>query len=279
MIIAAISGGRPQQAVEWAREAMEDTASELGPTHYRTAFQTALYADALAAAGDRDGARANFATSIPTLLAGAGQATDDPGQARVDRWRSAVLDGYLAVLAEDGSPAAVEEAFRIADAARGQSVQRAVAAAAARSAMRDPASADLIRREQGAKRQVDALIQLLASGYAAPTGERDDAALARLRTAIDQQTREHEALRAEIGRRIPDYARLSDPQPPIGGPHIGGSTPSLPTTRRSAASVPSAFFIAITKTTAPGLIRPASPGASVTTGASGATSSSLLPPL
>ena len=120
-------GGRPQQAVLWAREAMEDTARELGSAHYRTQFQTALYADALAAAGDLDGARANFAKSIPALLAGSGQATDDPGQARVDRWRSVVLDGYLAVLAADGSPAAVEEAFRIADAERGQSVQRAVA--------------------------------------------------------------------------------------------------------------------------------------------------------
>src|SRR5262249_30718017 len=153
------------QAVAWARQAMADTAAELGPSDYRTAFQTALYADALAAAGDHDGARASFARAIPILLAGSGQATDDPGQARVDRWRSAVLDGYLAVLADDGSPAAAEEAFRIADAARGQAVQRAVAAAAARSAMHDPLGADLIRREQDAKRQVDALTELLASGY------------------------------------------------------------------------------------------------------------------
>ena len=55
--------------------------------------------------------------------------------------------------------------------------------------------------------------RLLASGYAPPTGERDDAALAKLRTAIDQRTADHEALRAEIERRIPNYARLNDPQP------------------------------------------------------------------
>jgi CHAT domain-containing protein len=212
-IATAIWGGRPQDGVTWAKQALEDTAEVLGPDHYRTAFQTAMYADALAAAGDLAGARAGFAKAMPVLLASGGQGTDETGQARLDRWRTVVLDGYLAVLAADGSADAAGEAFRIADAARGQTVQRAVAAAAARAAVRDPANADLIRREQDSRRRIDALTNLLAAGYALPSGQRDDAALTRLRAEIDRATSDHAGLRAEIARRIPDYARLIDPRP------------------------------------------------------------------
>ena len=106
---------------------MEESQRVFGASDERTAIQVGLYADALLASGDVAGARENFAKAVPTLLDMTEQSLDESGQARLDRWRTAVFDGDLSVLAKDGSADAVTEAFRVADAARGQSVQHAVA--------------------------------------------------------------------------------------------------------------------------------------------------------
>jgi CHAT domain-containing protein len=214
-LIATIRGGRAAQAVDVARRAMESAQTRFGPNDFRTALQTGLYADALAASGNIAAAREAYAKAAPVLFAGAASdaGNDALGTGRFDRWRSTVLGGYLNLLAKDSGPTAAAEAFRVADAGRSQTVQRAVAAAAARAAARDPALADLVRREQDAQRQVDALSALLANGYAMPSGERDDAALEKLRTQIDQLTADRKAMRAEIERKFPDYVRLANPMP------------------------------------------------------------------
>ncbi len=214
-LVAAIRGGRGAQMDALARHAMENAQQKLGPNDFRTALQTGLYAEALAAKGDIAGARAAYAKSVPVLLASAPSevGSDATGTMRLDRWRRVILDGYLAALAKEGTPAAAIEAFRTADAARGQTVQRAVAAAAARSSARDPALADLVRRDQDAQRQTDALSLSLANGYALPSGQRDDTALATMRTQIDQLTADRKTMRADIERHFPDYVRLTNPLP------------------------------------------------------------------
>jgi hypothetical protein len=61
--------------------------------------------------------------------------------------------------------------------------------------------------------------------------------------------------------------------------HIGGLTPSFSAVTRLAERLPSGFFNAVVKMAATGFNRPASPGAKVTTGLSGATMISDSPPL
>lgn len=212
-IAAAIRGGRPSDAVDWGKAAMEESERVFGAGDYRTAIQVGLYADALLASGDIPDARENFAKAVPILLDTADQSLDESGRARIDRWRTVVLDGDLYVLAKDGSADAAIEAFRVADAARGQTVQRAVAQAAARSAARDSALADLTRREQDAQRQIDALTTALANGYALPSNQRDDAALTKLRAQIDELTAQRKNMRADLVKQFPDYVRLTNPAP------------------------------------------------------------------
>ena len=212
-VVAGLRGNRGQAVVDWAKSAMEEAQRVYGANDTRTAIQTGLYADALLASGNSGAARTNFAKAVPILLSNADDAVDQTGQARADRWRSTVLDAYLTLLAKDNRPDAVVEAFRVADAARGQTVQRAVAQAAARSAARDPALADLTRREQDAQRQIDALTTALANDYAQPSNERDDAALAKLRSDIDQLTASRQAMRAQIAQKFPAYGRLTHPEP------------------------------------------------------------------
>jgi CHAT domain-containing protein len=214
--MSSIHAGRGAQIVDQARQAMADAERKYGTTNFYWAIAAGLYAEALAASGNTAAARETYAKAMPVLLTGtvaSDASNDDAGAGRFDRWRRFVLDGYVGVLAKDGSPAAAVEAFRIADVARGQTVQRAVAAAAARASARDPALADLVRREQDGERQINALTTLLANGYALPTGQRDDAALANLRAQIDQQTAGRKAMRAEIERKFPEYVRLTNPPP------------------------------------------------------------------
>ncbi|HEV8015566.1 MAG TPA: CHAT domain-containing protein [Stellaceae bacterium] len=212
-ILVALRGGRAADAIAWAKSAMADAERVFGAQDERTAIAIGLYADALLAGGDAAAARANFAKAVPILLDTTDQSPDQSGQARIDRWRTAVLDGYLDLLATDNSADAASEAFRVADGARAQTVQRAVAAAAARSAARDPALAALTRREQDAQHQIDALTATLANGYALPSGQRDDAALAKLRAQIDDLTAQRKTMRAALAQQFPDYVRLTNPEP------------------------------------------------------------------
>jgi CHAT domain-containing protein len=211
--IALLKSGQPREAAELAQRILEDRTHLLGEKHYGTAEATGIYAAALAAAGDIPAARAAFARSLPRLLYFALLPGNDGTRRLRDKRLRIILEAYLDVLAADGGGAAAAEAFRIADVARGRSVQRALAESAARGAVGDPALADLVRREQDAAREAEAEIQLLANAYALPPDQRDDTALAKMRAGIDHLAAEAEDMRAEIQRRFPAYARLTNPPP------------------------------------------------------------------
>jgi CHAT domain-containing protein len=213
LVATALRSGRARDAAAWEKSAIDLSTRMFGANDERTAIQTGLYATALLANGDTAGARGNFAKSVPVLMDMTNESLDESGQARIDRWRTLILDGYLVLLTKDNTPNAAIEAFRIADAARGQNVQRAVAAAAARSAARDPALAALTRREQDAQRQIDALTTTLANGFALPSGQRDEAALNKLRAQIDSLTAQRKDMRAQLAKQFPQYIRLTNPKP------------------------------------------------------------------
>lgn len=211
--IAPMNGGRAQEAVELARQIMEDRARIFGNASYTTAEATGVYGAALVASGNVPAARDALGRAVPVLLGvGRAQDRDEAQPLRVARLRI-ILEAYLDILAADGKAAAVETAFQVADVARGQSVQHALAQSAARVAVNDPALADLVRREQDAQRQIAAETALLANAYALPADQRDDAALAKVRAALDELNRGAAAMQDEIRRRFPDFARLTNPPP------------------------------------------------------------------
>ncbi len=129
-----------------------------------------------------------------------------------------ILAAYIRLLADlrskaPGGREPVAEAFRLAEAARGRSVQRAVDASAARMAAATPALAALARSEQDARRQASALAKLLTDVLARPTDRQNPAAIAALRARIGDARAERQRLRGEIARAFPAYAELIDPQP------------------------------------------------------------------
>lgn len=176
---------------------------------------------ALAAAGQRDEALRELQAAIPRMLdiMKGERSSSDAGALRTARlnW---LLDGYLMLLADraaDGAhpeaEAAMDEAFRMADLARGSTVQRALAAAASRAGIDDPALAALARREQDLQREIASFAESVGNLLARGRIAEQDRIVADLRAELARLRGEHAQVQAEIERRFPDYAALLDPKP------------------------------------------------------------------
>jgi CHAT domain-containing protein len=172
---------------------------------------------ALAADGQRDAAYRELKVSIPAILAiiKGERSSNESGVLRTTRlnW---LLEGYIDVLgqlAQAGDTQAMDEAFRMADLARGSAVQRALAASAARSNIQDPELAALARREQDLQHEAgnlsDAIGDLLARGRVAES----DQIVADMRRNLDAIKTQLQQAQATIEKKFPNYASLLDPQP------------------------------------------------------------------
>ncbi|HLJ19168.1 MAG TPA: CHAT domain-containing tetratricopeptide repeat protein, partial [Stellaceae bacterium] len=213
-IIAEIKTGRAAEALQQISQVAESREKNLGPSHPGTLDAQGLRAAALYFAGRKDEALAAFRAAVPKLIQ-ASRMSDSGDNAPIlhEMQMRFVLETYVGLLSESRDAAAASEAFGLADVIRGQSVQRALAQSAARVSVRDPALADLVRREQDARSQINALFALIANIQAAPADQRDDKAAAALRAQVDQLRGGRAKLREEIERRFPDYANLIDPKP------------------------------------------------------------------
>ena len=214
--VAALHGNRVQAALEVSQHALERRIKGLGEKHYDTAEARGFHAMALAASGNQAAALSDYAAAVPVLLQASRQTSDEEVEGSDKEFRlQQILEGYLSLLADQRSagPDAVAEAFRVADAARGRSVQRALAASAARAAVGDPQLADLVRREQDALRQIAGLNSLISNILLMASDQQDAATVQTLRTQIDQLRGARATIRAEIEKRFPDYVNLIDPRP------------------------------------------------------------------
>jgi len=214
--VAALRGNRVQAALEVAQHALERRVKGLGEKHYDTAEARGFHAMALAASGNQAAALSDYAAAVPVLLQASRQTSDEEAEGSAKEFRlQQILEGYLSLLADQRSagPDAVAEAFRVADAARGRSVQKALAASAARAAVGDPQLADLVRREQDALRQIAGLNSLISNILLMASNQQDAATVQTLRAQIDQLRGARATIRAEIEKRFPDYVNLIDPRP------------------------------------------------------------------
>ena len=219
--LALVRSARAAEAVTMLQPLVADLEQRHGPDNYETAETRGFLALALAAAGRRDEAVALFARTVPVLVA-AGESTD--GRVRTPvrtRLYVLMLEAYLEVLADARAQTAARaagldpaaEAFRVADLARPQGVQRALTSGAARAAATDPALAALVTREQDGAQRLSALRDLLTSLLASPPGERSEQVVKRLRAEIADLEKQRRALYKEIEQRFPSFANLLNPKP------------------------------------------------------------------
>ncbi len=213
--VAAINSGRAAEALGAAKEAADYRQRLIGDTAYATQEAQGLYGAALAATGKGAEAKDILAKAMPVLLAASRHDDDEDNSdqgIREQRFRF-IVEAYVGVLARQGGNDATAEGFRVADAARGQSVQRALAAAAARSGGNDPATAEIARRDQDLARSAQGLGALLVSLLALSPDQRDEKAIKDLRAEIDKVRNQRAATREDIRKRFPGYAALIDPRP------------------------------------------------------------------
>ncbi len=181
-----------------------------------------FYALALVAVGKDESALREFRASVPVLLSQSetDNGAENGGFARQYRLRL-IAEGYLDLLSRwPGQPQAksdfdpADEAFQIADAARGSSVQTAIANSAARANLPNAQLADLARQEQDLGNRISALNKQLI--HLAEDGELKDrdAIIAATRNELREAETRHVRLRQALAERFPEYADLVTPKPP-----------------------------------------------------------------
>jgi CHAT domain-containing protein len=219
---ALLKTGHVDRALERLDVALERSKRLVGGDHRNTAEIRASRALAYAAKGDAARALQEFREATPFLLRRAPDVDDEATRPlAADQRLVALLSSYIGLLADAGGTPlerdlrvdATSEAFRLADVARGRSVQRALNASAARAAATSPALADLTRREQDARKQINALYVLLANLLSRPNDQQNARVVADLRGRIEAMRRALAALTAQIEKEFPAYATLIDPKP------------------------------------------------------------------
>ena len=214
--------GRAAEAIAMFNAMIERETKILGARHGNIGLLCGFLAIAQTEIGDLDAALREFRESISILL-GAGSSYSDyaAGSPAGARRVSLIVQGYVRLLAlihaSGGRPGldAMGEAFRMADAARDQSVQRALAASAVRtlaSNTNDPGMTELIRKQQDAKNEREALYRFLIEQVSAPAERQLPQVQADMRKRIDAIEGEATALEREIVRRFPKYAELVAPR-------------------------------------------------------------------
>ena len=219
-IYSLYASGQIEAGIAAAQALLKREIARVGDKHAVTASARGTLAVGYLRAGrDADAVR-EFKTAIPVLMAAERENADDDDTtvvaARSQRLRN-IVEAYIGLLARTwkatGGDVAIET-FRLADTIRGHSVQQALAAASARATVKDPALAELVRREQDLSKQVNAQLGTLNNVLALPSSERDEQGVRAINAAIEQARSDRGKARTEISRRFPSYADLIDPKPP-----------------------------------------------------------------
>ena len=167
---------------------------------------------------DQDAIR-EFRAAIPVLMASSRENADDDDTtaiaARSQRLQG-IVEAYLNMLAREKNATGDvgAETFSLADAIRGRSVQQALAASSARATAKDPALAELVRKEQDLGKQINAQLGTLTNALSLPSGERDEKGVQAINASINSLRAERLKARQEISQRFPAYADLVSPKPP-----------------------------------------------------------------
>ena len=218
-INAMFASGQTQAGLEAAQSLLKREIARVGDKHFDAASARGILAVGLMRAGKDADAIREFRTALPVLLAASREnADDDDASVVVGRSQrlQGIVEAYIKLLANTPSASGdiAADTFSLADSIRGRSVQQALAASGARTSIKDPALAELVRNEQDLGKQVSAQLGLLNNILAMPSAERDEKGVKAVNASIEKLRSDRDKARAEINKRFPSYADLVDPKPP-----------------------------------------------------------------
>ena len=216
-ILSLIQIGRLDDALEIVNAVYELEKKLFGTTHPTTLEIIALRGMIRAKEKNYDAAYNDFSASVPLLLE---RKIDEKNYSESFRIKI-IGEAYLELLSDlSGSSLetrlgmdAVAEAFRLADALGGRTIQRSLGASSARTAVTDPKLSDLARKEQDAQKQMEVLQLSLSNMMASPRNQQIPSVIKDLQNRIGKLRKAQQALYREIGKRFPKYSDFTHPRP------------------------------------------------------------------
>jgi CHAT domain-containing protein len=216
-ILALYNSGQLDAGIAAAEQLVKKQIGRVGENHFDAASARGTLAIGLMRARRDADAIREFKAAIPILMANANENADDENTtvvaARSQRLQT-IVESYFLLLARAEGSGIGEETFGLADAIRGRAVQQALAASSARAAAKDPALAELVRKEQDLTKQVNAQLGTLTNVLAIPSAERDEKGAQQIQASIVALRGERDKARQEIKQKFPTYADLVSPKPP-----------------------------------------------------------------
>ncbi|TPQ33156.1 hypothetical protein C2U70_19975, partial [Bradyrhizobium guangdongense] len=218
-IMSLYAAGQVDAGIAAAEQLVKKMVGRVGENHFDAASARGTLAVGLMRARRDAEAIREFKAAIPIMMANARENADDENTtvvaARSQRLQS-IVESYFVLLARaEGTSGEVgEETFGLADAIRGQTVQKALAASSARAAAKDPALAELVRKEQDLTKQVNAQLGTLNNVLAIPSAERDEKGVQQIQASIAVLRGDRDKARLEIKQKFPVYSDLVSPKPP-----------------------------------------------------------------
>jgi CHAT domain-containing protein len=219
--IVLVKVGRGAEALKMSAPLLEERVRNFGAEHPQTAEVRGAHAMALVAAGRQNDALREFSDAVKVMLSPEAAVFDVDGSALQRLKKRLILEAYIELLYELRDSEALKksgldaagEAFRIADAARGGSVQKALAQSAARALANEPGLGDLIRKEQDGVQEARTLYEHLLRLMAQPAEQQLPGVIAAMRSRLTQIEKERRQIYADIEKRYPEYANLASPRP------------------------------------------------------------------
>jgi len=218
LILSLLKTNHTQEAITRISTIYDINSKSFGKEHYLTAEILGLRGIANAMMKKNKQALLDFSEALPVLFDRTeGDIADYSKNLRL----KIIVEAYIDLLSQihgsqlenDTGINASAEAFKFADAIRGRTVQSAVEMSGARAAAMDPALADLVRKEQDALKQVNALHTSLSNALAANQDQQNPDAFKNLKTSIGTLINARATLLDEIKRNFPKYSDFTNPQP------------------------------------------------------------------
>jgi len=215
-VTAYLEVGRIPDGLSVSDKLLADFSRFYGPDHYNSAEARAYRAMALHRSNQSDEARREFERAITTLIdPSKASGKQQTAPARNERLRR-ILNAYLELLVGGKTTPTDKdkaEAFRIADVARWQSVQKAVTGSALRAATGNPELAARIKKVQDADDELEAVYKNLISQRSAPPDKQLPTVIAAMEARIAVLQKEQQSDLGQIRRQFPQYDALVNPRP------------------------------------------------------------------
>ena len=216
VLISLLKTGRTEEAMKFIAAKYNNFSKKYGEKHRRTAEVLAMRAMAYAQMGEKKQAIKDFSNSIPVLLEkkepfGHDYLKDQRFQILVEAYIDLLTQVHEGKLEKAFEINASAEIFKLFQAISGSMVQRALGESGARAAAVSPDLADLVRREQDASKQLNAMRTILSDVLAMSPNLQNPNVVKDLKNKIDSLSAARATLKYEIKRRFPKYANFINP--------------------------------------------------------------------